>query len=108
MLEWVALFAAFFIIGMFSWSWAYYVLLIYVGVLMIKYVVQLVMVSIINAKIRKLNKIRLEQYIERRKLMTRMKQIKYLRGEPVTVKTRDGNIKLIQSGKTDVILSTIN
>ena len=58
----------------------------------------------------KFNKVLLKEWNQKRKLLiNKNRQLRYLNGYPVTVMDKElGALKIIQSGKTDVILTTMN
>jgi hypothetical protein len=58
----------------------------------------------------KLNKELLKDWNQKRRLIiNKNRQLRYLNGHPITVMDKElGALKIIQSGKTDVILTTMN
>lgn len=70
---------------------------------------------IVNIKISKLNEKKKKEYnrllaeFKKRKIIMRKRmELQWLKGNPITLHDPDGTIRIIQSGQTDVIMSTMN
>jgi hypothetical protein len=92
----------------------------YIGIGMTLIAVVLIIISAIittytHYKVKRLNKQKMIEYRrlilkinKERMLRRKMMELQWLSGAPITLHDKDGTIRIIQSGQTDVVVSTMN
>jgi len=78
-------------------------------------IISAIMITYTHYKVKRLNKKRMIEYKrlilkinKERMLKRKMMELQWLSGAPITLHDKDGTIRIIQSGQTDVIVSTMN